>query len=61
MKSNVGGVDKILRLVVGIEIIGWGVSTQSWWGAVGLLPLATALINFCPVYPYLGINTCKKP
>lgn len=60
MKSNVGGIDKILRIVVGLAIIGWGYSAQSWWGAVGLVPLATALINFCPIYPLLGINTCKK-
>ncbi len=61
MKSNVGGIDKILRIVVGLAIIGWGFYAQSWWGAAGLLPLATALINFCPVYPLLGISTCKKP
>ncbi|MFK5951369.1 MAG: DUF2892 domain-containing protein [Methylococcales bacterium] len=61
MKSNVGGIDKILRIVVGLAIIGWGYATQNWWGAVGLVPLLTATINFCPIYPLLGINTCKKP
>ncbi len=61
MKLNVGGIDKILRIVAGLAIIGWGAMTQNWWGAVGIVPLATALINFCPLYPLLGINTCKKP
>ncbi len=61
MKSNVGGIDKILRIVVGLAIMGWGYATQNWWGAVGLVPLLTATINFCPIYPLLGINTCKKP
>lgn len=61
MKLNVGGIDKILRIVAGLAIIGWGVTTQNWWGAVGLVPLLTATVNFCPLYPLLGINTCKKP
>ncbi|MEE9396608.1 MAG: DUF2892 domain-containing protein [Methylococcales bacterium] len=60
MKSNVGGVDKKLRIVAGLAIIGWGVATQNWWGAVGVVPLLTAVLNFCPAYPILGINTCKK-
>jgi len=61
MNSNVGGIDKILRIVVGLAIIAWGYATQNWWGAVGLVPLLTATVNFCPLYPLLGINTCKKP
>jgi len=60
MNSNVGGIDKILRIVVGLAVIAWGYATQNWWGAVGLVPLLTATINFCPLYPLLGINTCKK-
>ena len=60
MKSNVGGIDKTLRIVAGLAIIGWGVATQNWWGAVGIVPLLTAVVNFCPIYPILGISTCKK-
>lgn len=60
MKSNVGGIDKILRIVVGLAVIGWGVATEDWLGVFGLVPLLTATINFCPLYPFLGINTCKK-
>jgi len=61
MNSNVGGIDKILRIVVGLAVIAWGYATQNWWGAVGLVPVLTATVNFCPLYPLLGINTCKKP
>ncbi len=60
MKANVGGIDKILRIVVGLAIIGWGVMEKNWLGAIGIVPLATALINFCPVYSLIGFNTSKE-
>ena len=60
MTKNVGGIDRILRLIAGLAIIGWGVATNNVWGAVGIIPLFTALINWCPAYPLLGINTSKK-
>jgi hypothetical protein len=60
MQINVGGTDKILRIVAGLAIIGWGVMTNNWLGAIGIAPLATALINFCPVYTLLGFDTSKK-
>jgi hypothetical protein len=59
MQQNVGGIDKILRLVAGLAIIGWGVYAQNWWGAVGAVPLLTALIGWCPVYLPLGISSKK--
>lgn len=59
MKSNVGGIDKILRIVVGLILISLVFIVPTPWGWIGLVPLATALINFCPLYPLLGINTCK--
>ena len=60
MQINVGGTDKFLRIVAGLAIIGWGVVTNNWLGAIGIVPLATALINFCPVYTLLGFDTSKK-
>ena len=60
MKANVGGLDKKLRIVVGLGIIGWGVATQNYWGAVGIVPIATALINWCPAYLPFGISSAKK-
>ena len=59
MQANVGGLDKKIRIAAGIIIIGAGALMQSWWGAVGIVPLATALINWCPAYLPLGISTCK--
>jgi hypothetical protein len=60
MNQNVGGADRILRIVLGLGLIGWGVATQNWWGAIGVVPLATALIGWCPVYLPFGISTAKK-
>jgi hypothetical protein len=60
MNQNVGGVDRILRIVAGLALIGWGVATQNWLGAIGIVPLATALIGWCPVYLPFGISTAKK-
>lgn len=60
MKSNVGKVDKMLRIVLGIAAIAAGVYFKTWWGALGVVFLATALINWCPLYVPFGIRTCKK-
>ncbi len=59
MKKNVGGIDKTIRIIIGLAVIGAGVYFQSWWGAVGLVPLLTALIGWCPPYAMLGFNSCK--
>jgi len=59
MKKNVGSIDRGLRAVAGIAIIAWGVATQNWWGAIGIVPLFTAAIGWCPAYLPLGISTCK--
>jgi hypothetical protein len=50
MQQNVGGIDRTLRIIAGLAIIGAGVFYQSWWGAIGLIPLGTALIGWCPLY-----------
>ena len=59
MKVNVGSADKVVRIILGLVIIAIGLVYKSWWGLVGLLPLATALINFCPLYTLIGISTRK--
>ena len=59
MQANVGSVDKTIRIVVGIAMIAAGIMYQNVWGAVGLVPLATALMGWCPPYSLLGINTCS--
>jgi len=60
MKSNMGNVDRIIRIVVGLIIIIWGFAVSSWWGLIGLIPLLTGLLNFCPLYKLLGISTNKS-
>jgi len=59
MKLNVGGIDRILRIVVGIVLIGLAVTgIVGWWGYIGVAPLVTGLFRFCPAYTLLGMNTC---
>lgn len=58
MTANIGIVDRVVRLVVGLAILAAGYHYRSWWGLVGLVPLLTAAIRFCPVYVPLGVNTC---
>ncbi|QXL84563.1 DUF2892 domain-containing protein [Comamonas sp. NLF-1-9] len=64
MLNNVGGIDRILRILVGIVLIALAATgVVGWWGYLGVLPLATGLFRFCPAYSLLGIRTCpmKKP
>jgi Inner membrane protein YgaP-like, transmembrane domain len=61
MKANVGGVDKILRIVVGLVLIGLALAhIGAPWTWIGVVPLATGLVNFCPLYGIFGMSTCKK-
>ena len=60
MKTNVGGIDKIARIAVGLLLIVLTLmGTSGVWGWIGVEPLATGLFNFCPVYSLMGISTCK--
>lgn len=60
MKVNVGGVDRIVRIVAGLALIGWVLFANGpTWAWIGIAPLATGLLNFCPAYSLLGISTCK--
>lgn len=58
-KPNVGDADRAVRIVAGIAIIILGIVLHTWWGLIGLLPIATGLVRFCGLYPVLGINTCR--
>ena len=60
MKTNVGAMDKTLRIIAGLVIIGLGVYFQSWWGLVGLVLLLTGLFSFCALYSMFGISTTKN-
>ena len=64
MKANVGGIDRVARIAAGVVLIGLAATgTVGVWGWIGVVPLATGAIGFCPLYPLLGMNTCpmKKP
>ena len=59
MKLNVGGIDRILRIVVGLVLIGLAATgTVGAWGWIGIVPLLTGAVGFCPLYPLIGLNTC---
>jgi hypothetical protein len=61
MEANVGQTDRIVRIVAGILLLSLiFVGPRTWWGLVGLVPLATALVNFCPAYKLLGVDTRGK-
>ena len=57
MKANVGSVDRVVRIVAGLVIILIGLVLKSWWGLIGLLPLVTAFVSFCPLYSLIGVST----
>ena len=58
MKSNIGTIDKILRIVVGLALIGWALADGPVWAWIGVVPLATGLLGSCPLYTLMGISTC---
>ena len=64
MSINVGSWDRVLRVVVGLVLIGLAATgTVGLWGWIGVVPVATGLFGFCPAYTLLGIKTCpiSKP
>ncbi len=59
MKSNVGGLDRILRVVVGLALIALTLTgTIGMWGWVGIVPVLTGALGSCPLYSLVGLNTC---
>lgn len=58
MKLNVGGIDRILRIVVGLALVVWAIMGGPVWAWIGVVSLGTGLFGFCPLYPLLGMNTC---
>ena len=62
MKANVGGVDRGLRIVVGLVILGLFFFVEGphrWWALIGFVPLLTGLMGWCPAYAIFGIGTCR--
>lgn len=61
--KNVGGLDKILRITAGLALLAFAIlapqgTPYAWLGYLGIVPLATGLLGFCPLYPLLGLSTC---
>lgn len=62
MKTNEGGLDRILRVIVGLVLIGLAATgTVGLWGYIGVIPLVTGAVGMCPLYSLLGINSCPAP
>jgi Protein of unknown function (DUF2892) len=65
MTVNVGTIDRALRIFVGLALVAWALGyipsiAPSAWGWVGLVPLLTGLVGYCPAYSLIGYDTCKR-
>ena len=58
MKCNVGKADRLFRIILGIIIIFAGLYFKSWWGVVGIVPILTGFLKWCPAYLPFGFSTC---
>ncbi|MBB5046813.1 hypothetical protein HNR60_001561 [Rhodopseudomonas rhenobacensis] len=58
MSTNVGMIDRALRALVGLALIGWALTGGPIWAWIGVVPLLTAALGFCPAYTLIGLNTC---
>ena len=60
--SNEGTLDRALRVILGLALVSLTfVGPRSYWGLIGLVPIATGLAGFCPLYRLLGVSTCRTP
>ena len=60
MKCNAGKIDRALRIIVGLVLISLVfIGPKTPWGLIGLVPLLTGLVGYCPAYSVIGVNTCK--
>jgi hypothetical protein len=65
MTTNVGGIDRILRIIVGLALVTWALGfvpgvAPSVWGWIGVVPLLTGIVGWCPPYALFGLSTCRK-
>ena len=61
MKQNIGTIERVIRITAGLLILSLTmVGPQSLWGLLGIIPLTTGIVGWCPPYAMLGISTCKK-
>lgn len=61
MTCNVGGIDRVVRIVAGLALVGaTALGYLPVWGYIGVVPLATGLLGWCPAYLPFGLRTCRK-
>ena len=61
MKRNIGNLDRIIRIAIGLVLVGLALmGSIGWWGCLGINPLLAGVVGNCPVYILLGISTCKR-
>ncbi len=58
MTKNVGMIDRVLRALVGIALVAWALTGGPVWAWIGVVPLTTAALSWCPAYSLLGVKTC---
>jgi hypothetical protein len=60
MQQNIGNADRLVRIVAGVALLVFGYTQKNWFGLIGIVPLATAFVRWCPLYTVFGFKTCKK-
>ena len=60
MKTNVGGVDRAVRIIVGVALVGWAIMGGPIWAWIGVVPILTGAFAWCPLYLPFGISTGRK-
>lgn len=61
MTRNIGSLDRIVRIIVGVVLLALVfVGPKTMWGLIGIVPLVTALMGNCPLYSIFGMNTCSR-
>jgi len=58
MKINVGGIDRVVRVIAGLGLVAWALMGGPIWAWIGVVPLVTGSVGLCPLYSILGMNTC---
>lgn len=63
MTKNIGNTERVIRIIVGLAVLSliyFLEGNARWWGLIGLVPILTAALGYCPPYAWLGISTCPK-
>lgn len=60
MKTNIGNIDRIVRIIMAILLFGWGLYAQTWLGLIGLIPFITAIVRICPLYVPFKLSTMPQ-